>query len=315
MKAAMKCLIIDDMHPSILPLLSSIGFEGSYRPDISKEELLEVVDQFEGIFVRSKLYFSKEVIEKAVKLKFIARAGAGMDNLDVAELEKRGIIVINAPEGNRDAVAEQTLGMLLSLLNNVLKADKEVRLGKWDREGNRGYELMGKTVGILGYGFMGKATAKRLASFGCTVIAYDKFKVNYTDAFAKEVSLDEFKKEVDVLSIHIPLTQESKFSINDSYISSFAKSIWLINTASGELIPLRDLETLLETGKLKGVALDVLENEKLATLTTEQKSAYDYLASSSRVILTPHIAGWTYESYEKINQVLVEKLKQELLNG
>jgi D-3-phosphoglycerate dehydrogenase len=307
-----NCLIIDDMHSSITGMLSDIGIRSDYRPDITKEELLDVIGNYEGIIVRSKIFFGKEVIEKASRLRFIGRAGAGLDNLDVEELNKKNIKLLNAPEGNRDAVAEQTLGMLLSLMNNVLRADKEVRKGIWDREGNRGYELMGKTVGIVGYGYMGKATAKRLSSFGCRVIAYDKYKTNYGDEYATAVSIEELKKETDILSLHIPLTSETKFLVDESYLNAFAKPIWFVNTARGEIVKISEIAKAIESGKIRGAALDVLENEKITKLTSEQHIAFDYLKNSDKVILTPHIAGWTFESYKKINETLVEKIKQIL---
>lgn len=308
----MNCLIIDDMHDSITGMLAEIGIHADYRPDILKEELLSIIGNYEGIIVRSKIFIGKDVIEKAAKLRFIGRAGAGLDNLDVEELTKRNILLLNAPEGNRDAVAEQALGMLLSLINNVLRADQEVRNGKWDREGNRGYELMGKTVGLIGYGYMGKATAKRLKSFGCKVLAYDKYKTNYGDDFATESNMEVLQKETDILSLHIPLKDDTKFLITEAYLNSFAKSIWLINTARGEILKISELVKAIESGKVRGAALDVLENEKINKLSPEQQVAFDYLKKSDKVILTPHIAGWTFESYRKINETLVAKIKEIL---
>lgn len=308
----MKVLIIDDMHHSITGLLTAIGLESDYRPEITKEELLSVIGNYEGIIVRSKVFFGKDIIEKATKLKFIGRAGAGLDNLDVEELTRRNIKLLNAPEGNRDAVAEQAIGMLLCMMNNVRKADREVRKNVWDREGNRGYELMGRTVGIVGYGYMGKATAKRLSSFGCKVLAYDKYKKNYGDEYATAASMEELYKEADVLSLHIPLTSETKFLVNEAYLNKFEKNIWFINTARGEIVRISELVKALKSGKVCGAALDVLENEKLKTFTPEQQEAFDYLKTSDKVLLTPHVAGWTFESYRKINETLVEKIKQIL---
>jgi D-3-phosphoglycerate dehydrogenase len=310
MSTKITCLIIDDMHNSITGLLKDIGIESDYRPDITKEELLSIIGNYQGIIVRSKIFFGKEVIEKATQLRFIGRAGAGLDNLDVEELNKRNIKLLNAPEGNRDAVGEQMIGMLLSLMNNVLRADKEVRAGTWDREGNRGYELMGKTVGIIGYGYMGKATAKRLSSFGCKVLAYDKYKTNYGDQYATETSLEVLQKEADILSLHIPLNSETKFMVDEKFLKLFTKPLWLVNTARGEIIRISEIVKALKSGKIKGAALDVLENEKINKLTPEQQEAFDYLKVSDKVILTPHIAGWTFESYRKINETLVDKIKQ-----
>jgi D-3-phosphoglycerate dehydrogenase len=308
----MNCLIVDDMHPSITEMLNGIGIKPNYRPDIQKEEFLSILGDYEGLIVRSKFFINKEIIDKATSLRFIGRAGAGLDNLDVEELTKRNITLLNAPEGNRDALAEHAVGMLLSLMNNVLKADREVRINKWDREGNRGYELMGKTVGIVGYGYMGKATAQRLKSFGCKIIAYDKYKTNYSDEYASIVSMDELHKEADILSLHIPLTAETKFSVNESYLNLFKKPIWLINTSRGEIVKNSELIKAMESGKIRGAALDVLENEKINKLSAEEQISFDYLKNSEKVILTPHIAGWTFESYRKINEVLVAKIKEIL---
>jgi D-3-phosphoglycerate dehydrogenase len=310
MSSKITCLIIDDMHDSITSMLKDIGIESDYRPDITKEELLSIIGNYQGIIVRSKIFFGKEVIEKATQLRFIGRAGAGLDNLDVEELNKRNIKLLNAPEGNRDAVAEQVIGMLISLMNNVLKADKEVRSGTWDREGNRGYELMGKTVGIIGYGYMGRATAKRLSAFGCKVLAYDKYKTNYGDEYAIESGIEVLQKEADILSLHIPLTSETKFMIDETFLNLFHKPLWLVNTARGEIVKISEIVKALKSGKIRGAALDVLENEKINKLTEEQQKAFDYLKTSDQVILTPHIAGWTFESYRKINETLVEKIKQ-----
>ncbi len=308
----MKVLIIDDMHESITGLLNGIGLQPDYRPGITKEELLSVIGDYEGIIVRSKVFFGKDIIEKATRLRFIGRAGAGLDNLDVEELTRREIHLLNAPEGNRDAVAEQALGMLLCLMNNVLRADREVRNAVWDREGNRGYELMGKTVGVVGYGYMGKATARRLAAFGCKVLAYDKYKKNYGDAYATAATMEELHKEADILSLHIPLTSETKFMVDQQYLNAFEKPFWLINTARGELIKMSEIVKSIQSGKVRGAALDVLENEKIRQLTAEQQEAFDYLKNSEKVLLTPHVAGWTFESYRKINETLVEKIKQIL---
>lgn len=300
------------MHESITSLLTGIGFESDYRPDISKEELLSIIGNYEGILVRSKVFFGKDIIEKATKLQFIGRAGAGLDNLDVEELSRRNIKLLNAPEGNRDAVAEQAIGMLLCMMNNVRKADREVRQNTWDREGNRGYELMGQTVGIIGYGYMGKAFARRLASFGCRVLAYDKYKKNYGDEFAQAVTIEELQREADVLSLHIPLTAETKFMVNEEYLEAFKKPFWFINTARGEIVKMAEIAKAVRSGKIRGAALDVLENEKIKNLTPEQQEAFDYLKTSDKVLLTPHVAGWTFESYRKINETLVEKIKQIL---
>jgi D-3-phosphoglycerate dehydrogenase len=224
-------------------------------------------------------------------------------------LREKGIAVLHAAEGNRDAVGEFTVAALLSLLRNIPKADNEVRKNIWDREGNRGEELMGKTVGLIGYGNMGKAFAKRLSGFACKILAYDKYKKSFADDFCKEADMEAVYAESDILSLHIPLTAETRMMVNLDYLKRFRKNIILLNTARGELVPLSDLEQALRMGKVRATALDVLENEKLSTLTPSQQQSFNYLTGNTNVIFTPHIAGWTFESHEKINVALVEKLK------
>lgn len=304
-----RCLIIDEMHSSIMPMLKQIGIEPDYRPDIKKEEIISVVEHFEGIIVRSKIYIGKEILEKATRLKYIARAGAGMDMIDVAEANKRNIKLYNAPEGNRDALAEHTVAMLLTLLNKIHISDKQVRKGLWDREGNRGFELKGKCVAIIGYGYMGKAVARRLKAFGCEVLAYDKLK-GVSDEYVKESGMEEIFDSADIISFHIPLTDETKGLVDSNYLARFKKNIWLVNTARGEILKLRSLIDSLESGQVRGAALDVLENEKITSFTEEQRKDFNYLINSDKVLLTPHVGGWTFESYVKINETLVEKIKE-----
>jgi len=303
------CLIIDLMHESITPLLEEIGWKVDYRPTINRQEIIQSIHKYEGLIVRSKTAIDQEIIEKATKLKWIGRAGAGLDQLDVALLEEKNIAVLNAPEGNRDALGEHAITILLTLLNKVHTADREVRQAKWDREGNRGVELMGKTVGIIGYGFMGQAFARRLQGFGVQVLAYDKYKTAYGDAFAQEASLAQIFEHADILSLHVPLTYETHFMITHEFLQNFKKDIFFLNTARGKNVSLKTLSEALASGKLKGAALDVLENEKIGKLTTDQQYYFDQLIDSDRVVFTPHVGGWTFESYEKINQTLVSKIK------
>lgn len=303
------CLIVDEMHPSIIPLLKEVGIDPDYRPDITKEEVLSIIGNYFGIIVRSKLKITKELIDKAKTLKFIARAGAGLDNIDLAVVKEKDIHIVNAPEGNMDALAEHTVAMILTLLNRIHISDREVRKGIWNREGNRGFELKNKCIALIGYGYMGKAVAKRLKAFDCSVIAFDKYLKNFSDENVHEVSMDEVFEKADLVSFHIPLTEETKSSINSNFFKNFKKDFWLANTARGEILVLKDLVQLIKEGKIKGAALDVLENEKLSTLTDEQKDSFNFLASSDQVLLTPHVGGWTYESYVKINEVLVDKIK------
>lgn len=301
-------LIADEMHPSLFTMLDEVGFTYAYQPKITRAELLEQLAPFDGLIIRSKTTVDEALLRQAPHLQFIGRAGAGLDLIDLDATERRGIRVFHAGEGNRDAVAEHVVGMLLALLANILKADREVRQGVWDREGNRGYELGSLTVGLIGYGNNGKATAQRLSGFGCRVLAYDKFLTNYGDAFAKEATLEQIMAEADVLSLHIPLTDETRMMIDDTFIGRFTKPFYLVNIARGEITSLAALVRGLESRKVRGACLDVLENEKLAKLTPDQQRAFDYLRQSDRVVLTPHVAGWTHESYVRINEVLVRQL-------
>jgi D-3-phosphoglycerate dehydrogenase / 2-oxoglutarate reductase len=303
-------LIADEMHPSLFDLLSEAGFAYEYQPQITRAELIQQLEPFAGLIIRSKTTVDAELLGQAPNLRFIGRAGAGLDLVDSDTTERLGIRVFHAGEGNRDAVAEHTVGMLLALLINLLRADREVRQGIWDREGNRGYELGSLTVGIVGYGNNGSATARRLSGFGCRVLAYDKFRTSYGDAFAQEATLDQIQAEADVVSLHIPLTDDTRMLVNDTFIGQMGKPFYLINIARGEIASLSAVVRGLESGKVRGACLDVLENEKLAKLTPDQQTAFDYLRQSDRVVLTPHIAGWTHESYVRINEVLVRQLKE-----
>jgi D-3-phosphoglycerate dehydrogenase / 2-oxoglutarate reductase len=306
----MKILILDEMHHSIIPMLKKLEHEVVYSPKITRTEILEIVSDFEGLIIRSKTPMDRELLEKAVKLKFIGRAGAGLDQIDLDYLVERGVKLFHAAKGNRDAVAEHALGGLLALFNQLKKADLEVRKGIWDREGSRGHELMGKTVGILGFGNMGKAFSKRLCGFGVKILAYDKFKLDFGNDQVQEVMWEKLKSEVDVLSIHVPLTPETRNFLTMEELASFAKPIWLINTARGEVISFATLNSALDQGILRGAVLDVLENEKFQKFTDEQKAEFEKLAQRENVIFSPHVAGWTFESYEKINKVLVKKIKK-----
>lgn len=304
-----NCLVVDEMHPSIFPLLESTGIAYSNRPDINRQEILETIHEYEGIIVRSKTKLNKEFFERATRLRYVARAGSGKDYIDVAEAESRGIVVLNSPEGNRDAVAEHAIGLLLSLLNNITKSNSQVKNGVWEREANRGVELGYLTVGVIGYGHTGKAIAKRLVAFGCKVLVYDIKEILHVEDGIKPASLDEIQQESDVISMHIPLDQHNRHFVDKSFIQSLAKPIWLINTARGEVVNTHDLLEALHSGKILGAGLDVLENEKLATYTENEKMTFRQLSSLPQVIMTPHVAGWTHESYHKISEVLGGKIK------
>lgn len=302
------------MHLSIIDLLQKEGHEVEYAPQITREEILDQVADYDGLIIRSKTPMDRSLLEKAVNLKFIGRAGAGLDQIDLQYLEERGVQLFHAAKGNRDAVAEHAVGGMLALFNQLLKADREVRKGIWDREGNRGHELMGKTVGIFGFGNMGRAFSKRLKGFGVSILAYDKYKFDFGTDEVQEVMWEKLKAEADVLSIHVPLTPETRDFFTLDELKSFAKPFWLINTARGEVISFDTLNAALDQGILRGAVLDVLENEKFQKFTPEQKAAFERLAERENVLFSPHVAGWTFESYEKINKVLVKKIKKAFPN-
>ncbi|HYG18350.1 MAG TPA: NAD(P)-dependent oxidoreductase [Ohtaekwangia sp.] len=304
----MRCLVVDPMHESLFPMLREIGWEADYKPSISRDEIRRIAGEYEGLIVRSKTSIDEDLLGAQPRLKFVGRAGAGLDNLDLPYLQEKKIRVLHASEGNRDAVAEYTIGALLSLMRNIPKADREVRNLVWDREGNRGEELMGKTVGIVGCGNMGYAFARRLSGFGCNVLAYDKYKNGFSDQCCREVTMAELAEQADIVSFHIPLTGETRGMVDLDYFSRFKRSIIVLNTARGEILKLSDLLAALESGKVRGACLDVLENEKLNTLSPEQRKVLNSLGERTDVIFTPHIAGWTFESHVKINVALVNKI-------
>lgn len=303
----MKILIADKLHPVFKTEAERMGYEVDDLPNISREETLEIIDRYSGIAIRTKFRIDEELIRAGSKLKFIARAGAGMDNIDLPAAAAQNITCINAPEGNRDAVGEHAIGMLLSIMNNLRKADIEVREGIWDREGNRGIELRDRTVAIIGYGFMGQSFARKLSGFGTHVIAYDKYKTGFSDEYAREVSMEQIVKQADVLSFHIPLTRETRQMVDDEYLFHFRKPIILLNTARGEIINTAAVLRAINAGKIIGAGLDVLEVEKFPTL--EDLEWFNELRKNEKVILSPHVAGWSVESYRRISEVLAEKLK------
>jgi len=305
-----KCLIVDDMHPVIIKKLEEIGMEVDYKPDISRESTLEIIHKYHGLIVRSKFKIDRLLLENASKLRFIARAGAGMDQIDVAEVEKRNVQLFNAPEGNRDALAEHTLALILAVLNNIVPANSEVKSKIWKREANRGYELGQQTVAIIGCGFMGRAVVDKLGAFGCKVLVYDRdFQIQNLPAYASNASMAEIEEHADLISFHIPLDEANRGLVDKKYLSKFKKNIWVINTARGEIMPMKDLLELLKSGKVLGAGLDVLENEKFNTYTVEQTKYFDALAELPNVIFTPHVGGWTFESYVRISEVLADKIK------
>jgi D-3-phosphoglycerate dehydrogenase len=299
-----KVLIVDEVHPSMAEGLTNLGFEVKTRTDLSLDEFVTILPSYEGLVVRSKFKITAEIL-KDTTLTFIARAGAGLDLLDVDACLSRGIAVFSANEGNSDAVAEHVIGQLLSLAHKLHTSDTEVRHGLWEREGNRGFELKGKTIGIIGYGNMGKAVASRLSSFGMTILAYDK----YVPSADYPATMEQLFEQADILSLHIPLTSETVGLVSIEFLDSFKNPIILINSSRGPIAPLEPLLHGLRSGQIKGLALDVLPNEKLPTWSPIEKELFAEIAAYPATIFSPHVAGWTTESYYKINEVLLEKIK------
>jgi D-3-phosphoglycerate dehydrogenase len=306
-----KILHIDSNHPLLWEQLEQAGFQNEADFTSTKAEIEAEIHNYQGVVIRSRFKIDKDFLDKAVNLKFIARVGAGLESIDCEYAKAKGIHLIAAPEGNRNAVGEHALGMLLSLMNKLNRADRLVREGKWIREGNRGYELEGKTVGLIGYGNMGKSFAKKLRGFDVEVLCYDILP-NVGDANAKQVSLEELQTKADVLSLHIPWTPETDKMINTHFINAFSKPFWFINTSRGKNVVTDDLVAALESGKILGAGLDVLEYEKLSFenlfIDSEKPAAFEYLLQADNVLLTPHIAGWTYESHQKLAQTIVDKI-------
>ena len=314
----MKILLLDSNHPLITEQLLAKGFILEEDFTSSYDEVLQKINQYDGIIIRSRIPLDKNFLENAQNLKFIARVGAGMENIDLETAKNLGISLINSPEGNRDAVAEHVVAMLLILMNRLFIASEEVKNGIWKREENRGDELLGKTFGIIGYGNMGKATAKRLSGFGVEVIFYDILP-NLEDEFAKQVSLEELQERADILSLHIPLDASTKYLVDENFISKMKKNFYLVNTARGKNVKTSALVDALKSGKVKAAALDVLEYEKSSfenldtstSLSTRNKEDLQFLLDSEQVIVTPHIAGWTHQSKEKLAQFIVDKIVQQ----
>ncbi|MFN3968949.1 2-hydroxyacid dehydrogenase [Flavobacterium sp.] len=308
-----RILHIDSNHPLLWEQLEQAGFQNEADFTSSKAEIEAKIHNYHGVVIRSRFKIDKAFLDQATNLKFIARVGAGLESIDCEYAEAKNIHLIAAPEGNRNAVGEHALGMLLSVMNKLNRADRLVREGKWIREGNRGYELEGKTVGLIGYGNMGKSFAKKLRGFDVTVLCYDILP-NVGDANAKQVTLSELQAQADVLSLHIPWTPETDKMVNDEFINAFAKPFWFINTSRGKNVVTDDLVAALESGKILGAGLDVLEYEKLSFenlfIDTEKPKAFEYLLQAENVLLTPHIAGWTFESHEKLAQTIVDKIVQ-----
>ncbi|MGC4128156.1 MAG: 2-hydroxyacid dehydrogenase [Bergeyella sp.] len=316
----MKILQLDKNHPLISEQLTANGFTVDEDHTSTYDEVLRKIGDYDGIVIRSRIPLDKNFLEQSAHLKFIARVGAGMENIDCETSKKLNIELINSPEGNRDSVAEHVVGMLLILMNRLFIASQEVKNGIWKREENRGDELLGKTFGIIGYGNMGKAVAKRLSGFGCEVIFHDILP-HLSDEYAKQVSLEELKEHADILSLHIPITPETHYLIDEKFISEMKKDFYFINTARGKNVKTKDLVDALKSGKVKGAGLDVLEYEKSSfenldastSLSMTEREDLEFLLSSEKVIVTPHIGGWTIQSKEKLAQFVVDKILQKYI--
>jgi D-3-phosphoglycerate dehydrogenase len=305
-----KILHIDSNHPLLWEQLQQAGFQNEADFTSSKQEVEAKIENYHGIVIRSRFKIDKMFLDKAANLQFIARVGAGLESIDCDYATAKGIHLIAAPEGNANAVGEHAIGMLLSLFNNLNKANNEVKSGQWKREANRGHELEGKTIGIIGYGNMGKSFAKKLRGFDVTVLCHD-ILLNLGDYNATQVSLAELQERADVLSLHTPWTPETDKMIDSDFINKFKKPFWLINTARGNSVVTADLVDGLKSGKILGAGLDVLEYEKLSFETLfegEKPAAFEYLLQAENVLLTPHIAGWTFESHQKLAQTIVDKI-------
>lgn len=310
----MKVLFLDEVHEILAKRLSEAGYECIHAENFSTEDCLEAIKITEGIVIRSRFPMNESFLKDASNLKFIARSGAGMENIDVAYCENREIKLYNSPEGNRNAVGEHALGMLLSLMNKLHTADQEVRHGKWDREGNRGIELDGKTVGIIGYGNNGKAFAKKLRGFDVNVLVYDKYKQSFGSDFVKECTLDAVLDQADVISFHIPQNEETTYFANTEFFEKITNPIFLLNLSRGKIVDTQALVAAIESGKVIGAGLDVLEYEKSSFesfFDQELPKPFQYLLNSTKVILSPHVGGWTVESYFKLSNVLADKILAE----
>ncbi|CAN5532141.1 2-hydroxyacid dehydrogenase [soil metagenome] len=310
-----QVLLIDTLHPSFISILEAAGCTCIPGYNWRIEEILTKINQYDGLAIRSRFKLDQHFLERASTIKCIGRAGAGMENIDVDFAQSVGITCVHAPEGNRDAVGEHAIGMLLSLMNHLIRADQEVRSGIWRREENRGLELQGKTVGIIGFGNMGSAFAKKLQGFECTILAYDKYiRLDHQKyPFVKQCEQKEIFDQADIVSLHLPLTEETRYLVNEDYLESFKKPIFIINTARGKIVDTAALVNALKANKIRGAALDVLEYESISfeqLNATQLPEPFQYLIKSDKVILSPHIGGWTHESNEKIAQVLAEKMLQ-----
>lgn len=304
----MKFLIVDKVHPILKEKLNNAGIDCDTDENIHYDVALSIINQYDGLIIRSKFKVDKNFLRYATNLKYIGRVGSGMENIDVAAANELGVVCLNSPEGNRNAVAEHALGLLLNMLNNISKSYEEVKKGIWQREANRGTEIKGKTVGIIGFGNTGSAFAQKLSSFDCNILAYDKYKKGYANYYVSEVSLTDIQKYSDIISFHVPLTEETHYYLNHSFIEACNKPFYLINTSRGSVVNTVDLLNALKVKKILGAALDVIEYEDLSFEKTAYPKTFYELLSLPNVIITPHIAGWTHESNKLLAEVLADKI-------
>lgn len=305
-----KVLITDYVHPKLKPGLEDLGYTVEYIPDFEANKLEEYIRELEGIIINSKIKMTQAVMDKAPQLKFIGRLGSGLEIIDLEYAKTKNIHVINSPEGNRNAVAEHAMGMLLTLSNNLLRSDSEVRKHEWNREQNRGFEILGLKVGLIGFGNTGQALAKKLSGFGCQVFFYDPY-VAYNPEILPEVhklDLLEIQNQCDIISFHVPLNETTKLMVDEQFIENCKSGVIFINTSRGKVMDTKALNKGLLTNKIGGLCIDVFENEKPQTYSESEKLMYDELFSHENVVVSPHIAGWTHQSLERISDVLLNKI-------
>lgn len=303
-----KVIVTDFLHPYLADWLVDKGFQVDIQETITNDELFSIIENYEGLVLSTKINVTPTLIDKAKNLEFIARAGSGMENIDVAYAKSKGIHVVNSPEGNANAVAEHAVGMTLALLNNIVKSDAEIRNGVWQREPNRGEEIKGKTIGIIGYGHTGSQFAAKWGTFGVTILAHDKYKSGFGTTTVVEASVEDIWEKAEIISFHLPLNAETQFYCNAAFINKMKRPFWLINTSRGKIVNTANLIEGLDQGKILGAALDVFENEKFYQLEGTDLAQMQNLTKRHNIILTPHVAGWTHTSHLYLSKILAEKL-------